>query len=219
MDETTTTDVPQNDSSEVTSQLETAAAESAEVSTQEPQTDPQGTDESVTTEADEDVEWLKNKGIDPGSESALKATAKLARDAEREFHKSRQEAKTPALQEQALQAIEPDEFDPTAARLQAVETRLAVTDFYSNNPEAKALDAEMASLVQSKPYLAQDLDSLYKLAKADKYEADIKAAESKGRDAAKAEIARAGAATQPQGMASAPTAQEEEDPFLTGWNA
>jgi hypothetical protein len=200
MDDTTTTDSQSAEASEETSQLEQAIDTTAEVAADETQTDT-GSD-SVPQETDEDLAWLKNKGLDPTDPEFAKKAAQLARNTEREFHKTRQDAKS-QLQEAATNSYTEDEYaDPTAQRLQVVETRLAVQDFYTANPDAKDMDADMAKIVQAKPYLAGDLEAVYAIAKAGKYEADLKAAETKGRNAAKAEIARTSGAALPTGNAS-----------------
>lgn len=196
MEDTTTTDSLSTDSSEDTSQLEQAVDNAAEVATDETQTDPTESD-SAPQETEDDA-WLRNKGVDP---SDSKAVAEAWRKAEQGFHQTRQEAKS-QLQTAAASSYEEDEYaDPMAQRLQVVETRLAVQDFYSSHPDAKDLDADMAKIVQAKPYLAQDLDAVYAIAKSGKYEADLKAAENKGRTAAKAEIGRASGAALPRGNA------------------
>ena len=195
MEDTTTTDSLPTEASEDTSQLEQAVDNAAEVATDETQTP---TESDSAPQETEDDTWLKNKGVDP---SDPKAVAEAWRKAEQEFHKTRQDAKS-QLQTAATNSYEEDEFaDPMAQRLQVVETRLAVQDFYSSHPDAKDLDADMAKIVQAKPYLAQDLDAVYAIAKSGKYEADLKAAENKGRTAAKAEIGRASGAALPRGNA------------------
>lgn len=199
MEDTTTTVSQSPDASEDTSQLEQAIDTSAEVATDETQTAPTGSDSESSDETDEDLTWLSNKGVDA---SNPKAVAEAWRKAEQEFHKTRQEAKS-QLQEAASNSFEEDEYaDPTAQRLQALETRIAVQDFYANNPDAREMDADMAKIVASKPYLAGDLDAVYAIARAGKYEASLKEAENKGRSAAKADIARASGAAMPRGNAS-----------------
>ena len=202
MEDTTTTVAPLPEPSEDTSQLETAVETAAEVATDETQTDQS---DSTSHDDDEDITWLQNKGIDPSDPKALSATAKLLRDNEREFHKTRQEAKN-QLQEAATAAVPSDEYasdyEVLAQRQQVLETRVAVQDFYSDHPDARDMDADMAKIVQAKPYLAQDLDTVYALAKSTKYEAAISAAETKGRTDAKAAIARQSGAALPKGNAS-----------------
>lgn len=196
MEDTTTTDSLPAEASEDTSQLEQAVDNAAEVATDETQTP---TESDSAPQETEDDTWLKNKGVDP---SDPKAVAEAWRKAEQEFHKTRQDAKS-QLQTAATNSYEEDEFaDPMAQRLQVVETRLAVQDFYSAHPDAKDMDADMAKIVTAKPYLAADLEAVYAIARAGKYEADLKTAETKGRTAAKAEIARTSGAALPNGNAS-----------------
>lgn len=198
MEDTTTTESSSQDvSSEDTSQLEQAIDDTAEVATDE-QTDGS---EAASPDTDEDLAWLRNKGIDPEDPEFARKAAQLARTTEREFHKSRAEVKS-QLQDATSASYEDEYGDPTAQRLQVLETRVAVQDFYSSNPDAKDMDADMAKIVQEKPYLAQDLDAVYAIAKSSRYESELKAAETKGADRAKQEIARSSGAPLPKGNAS-----------------
>lgn len=196
------------------SQAETTT-ETAEASADETQPDPKGEGESVDApaETDEDgnlnLQWLaKAKGVDINDP---KAVADAWRKAEQEFHKTRQDAKN-QLHTAAQEATEGDD-------VAQLRTSVEVLQFYAFNPEARELDAEMSEIVKAKPYLAADLDTVFKLAKADRHDAALKAAESKGREAAKTEIARSSAAAMPKGNASGPTPKETVDPELAAFDA
>lgn len=219
MDEQTTTAPDTSESSEQPSQLG-EAVQAADEQTTETQPDPTSTPESTEHTEDDDVAWLRNKGVDPTDPAALKNAAKFARDAEREFHKSRQEAKN-QLRDEITTAYAPDEadteYDPVMARLQALESRdqqreasLRVIDFYDAHPDARDLDSDMADIVKAKPYLAQDLDALYTIAKASKSDAAITAAEERGRETERQAIGRASSAHLPAGNASSPSSTSQK---------
>jgi hypothetical protein len=192
MDEETTPVVADEQSS-------VPATPSAAESTGETQPTPQGADESVAvTETDDDVEWLKKKGVDPTDPEALKKAAKIARDNQREFHQSRQTQ----LKDQAVANAQDEYIDPVMIQLQQMQVRMNVSDFYASHPEAKELDGELAEVVKARPYLAQDLDAAYALVKAGKTDAEIKAAEARGRERAKAELAKSSTAGTPTSNAS-----------------
>lgn len=46
-------------------------------------------------------------------------------------------------------------------RLQRVEVKSAVRDFWDQNPDAKQYEKQMVEILQEKPHLAGDLESLY----------------------------------------------------------
>jgi hypothetical protein len=198
------------------------ATETAEASANETQPDPTGEGETSDGPDPELIEWAKKKGIpvdDPNglSPAALKAI-EVARNGEKDFHESRQQAKS-KLKEEAAATVNADDYtDPLQAEVQQMKTGLMVRDFYDANPEAKAFDAEMAEIVKARPYLAQDLEAAYALVKSGKSKAELEAAEKKGREAAKAEIARSSSAVMPKGNASGTTPKDETDPGLAAFN-
>lgn len=210
MDEQTITDTSQSyTSGESTgSQLEAAVDVAAEVQTADTQpTQAESVSESGTD--NELLEWAKAKNLDPSD--PIKAL-QVARETERQYHANQQQASE--LRKQLETNVQPSTDDSEAygytdpaimAKLDLLESRQAVNDFYSSNPDAKALDTEMATLVQSKPYLAQDLEALYTLAKAAKYDGDLKAAETRGRNEAKAQLAREGSASITSGNSTVAT--------------
>lgn len=200
MAETTTTEEAASKSSESQgSELEDAAAGAAEAKSPETHPDQSGAEaESASASAltDEDREWLKNKGVDPND---AKAVAAAWRTAEQEFHKQRQDTKS-QLREETEAAVRGDGGDD--ARLRALEVRVAVRDFYDDNPDAKDLDEQMAKIVKQRPHLASDLDAVYAMAKLGGSKTAEEAAENRGREAAKAEIGRSSAAKSLPGNAN-----------------
>lgn len=199
MEDTTTTDSQSPDvSSEETSQLEQAIDESAEVATDEQTNE----SESTSPDTDEDLAWLKNKGLDPEDPEFARKAAQLARNTEREFHKSRTESKKSQLQAAVSNSYEDDEYaDPNDQRIRTLETHFATQQFFDANPGAKEMDGELAKILTERPHLAGDLEAVYAIAKSSRYEAELKAAETKGATRAKQEIARSSGAALPKGNA------------------
>lgn len=220
MSETTTTADAEVQTAEQ-SQAEVTAEKTAEATDTQTQTDPKGPDESAEAIAGADkYDWLKNKGIDPADPEALDKVEQKWREAEQGFHQARQDAKG-QLREEASTAAEAAQDDPVLARMEVLETRVAVTDFFTAHPEAKELDGDMAEIVKAKPYLAGDLEAVYALAQVGKHEADVKAAETRGREQAKAEIAKASTAGAPHGNAKTQTDKTAEEARLerfSNWN-
>lgn len=209
MNEATTPDELDLDlGEETTSHPDNNPAEAAEAREEETQPDHTSADETAATATpDEDAElskkiaWAKNKGIptDDLTPAAIKAI-EVAMNGERDFHAG-QQAKS-QLKEEATTAVEASIADPVLAELQSMKVRLNVSEFFAQHPDAQGMDNEMAEIVRARPHLAGDLDAIYALAKAGKTEAALEEAEKKGRDAAKAEIARSSAAKTPTGNAT-----------------
>lgn len=184
-------------------EVETPVA--AEVAETQPETDP-----IESTPVDENVEWLKSKGVDPTSPDSISKVAKMYRDAEKHMHEATQSKNQ--LNDQAVATINPDDYEsPLWAEVQQLKTQQTVRDFYDAHPEAKEMDAELASVVQAKPYLAQDLEAAYAVVRASKTDAQIKEAEARGRERAKAELAKTSTAVTPTGNASG--AAQPDKPF------
>ncbi len=204
MDETTTT-VDVEDVQGEQSQPETPQ-ETAEGSTGDAQTDPQGTDESVVSETDQSgdlsLDWLaRSKGVDVNDP---KAVAEAWRKAEQEFHRGRQESK------QSLQdAVTPADTDAS----EQMRRELTEMRFYMDNPEAKGREAELIAVAEDYPELGGsfNLNALWEIAKSRSAKADLEAARKEGREAAKTEIARASSATAPKGNASVPPSASRTD--------
>lgn len=182
--------------------------QTAEASAEDTQPDPQ-VDESEAEKADTAAkhEWLRNKGIDPSDPEALDKVEQKWREAEKGFHTQRQEAKS-KLKDEAVIAVTGD--DDVRSALAQVQVQLAVNDFYSAHPDARELDGRMAEIVQAKPYLAGDLEAVYALANADSLKDRLAAAEARGREAAKLEIAKSSAAASPKGNASTGSSNTSE---------
>lgn len=171
MDEQTTTEPAAVDPGASVAQPEPVDAGTAAETPQEPQTETL----SETTEEpqDDNSEWLKSKGIDPNTPEGQAKLAKSYRELERSFHdKSKKAAELErsmvsgfddAVETEVAQG-EISGDDPRIA-IKRLEIKQNVRDFFDENPGAKAYEAEMVKIVQSKPHLSGDLDALYALAK------------------------------------------------------
>lgn len=148
------------------------------------------TDES---EKDELLEWAEKKGLKTDDPKAL---LKMVRESEKKMHEATKEAN--ALKNSVYSVSEDNGLDEVNSTL----NRLAVTEFYLNNPEARKYDEQMAEIVLSKPYLAGDLEVLYKLAKADSMATENVVERQAGRKEALAQVAKAESAMPPQAQAS-----------------
>lgn len=208
MDEVTTTEPQPISEGEPSSQPTAPTEQPAEAAAENTQPTQTGDVDPVdgNAEADDTAAWLKNKGIDPSDPDAIKKAAELARNTEREFHKSRQEASA-KLKDVAVDTVATG--NPADDTLYRLQIRDSVRDFKDSlrdeglsRAEIEQIDTKMAEVLVAKPYLAGDLDTAYALVKVEQSKDVIAAAEARGREAAKAEIARTSTATTLHGNAS-----------------
>jgi uncharacterized membrane protein YgaE (UPF0421/DUF939 family) len=198
VDTTTTTDVDSVQADE-SPELDTSTTQAVDVDNTS-DTDQTTVEAKESSEEAELLEWASKKGIKTDDPVAI---LKMARESEKMMHSATQEAK--ALKN-SVEAVSEDEG---LDRSDTLLNRLQVTEFYLNNPGAKDLDEQMAEIVTAKPYLANDLDTVYELAKSRASAVDNIAARQDGRKEALAQVAKAEKAAPPN--ASATTRQGKED--------
>lgn len=179
-----------------------SAEEEAQATEQPNPTETQATQSEETSEAtsteeetvdQETLDWAAKKGLSLDDPVKL---AKMVREGEKKMHQATSKASElrDAVQEHAT-TDEPNEvFD--------LVQRLKVTDFFLNNPEAKELDSEMAKIITEKPYLAQDLDAVYDLAKFKSANSKLDEERKAGRQEALQQVAQAENASAPQTSAT-----------------
>lgn len=132
---------------------------------QEPEAEASTTEPS---EEDELASWAANKGIKLESENDRKL-AQMARESEKAFH--RQSQKKSELQKTLETGIDQEAeaagfTDQERITLAKVNTKLTVREFFDEHPDARNYEAKMAEEVQKRPYLANDLEALYAVARA-----------------------------------------------------
>lgn len=177
-------------------ELGTQAVQSEELTSTQDTTD-QPLEEAETSSDEFDYEsWLGKKGIDPSTSEGKAAIAKSWREMEKKMHETSSEAKQ--LRETFNVIGEEQGLDDTSILV----NRLQVTDFYLNNPDARKYDEKMAEIVREKPYLANDLTTVYKLAKFESAEKEIIAQRQQIQKETLAQVAKAEVAAPPQASAS-----------------
>lgn len=193
-DTTTTTEQEPVQAQEIAQpdEPDTQAVQADEVSeTSEADTTPNTNDN--TDPEDELLQWAEKKGIKTDDPKAL---LKMVRESEQKMHEATTQAN--ALKTSVNTASEDAGLDDVSQVL----SRLTVTEFYLNNPEAKKLDNEMAEIVTAKPYLANDLDTVYEIARARKSAVNSVAERQAGKKEALAQVAKAESAQAPDASAS-----------------
>lgn len=217
MEEDTTTSAAVDTGAETAQPVEAASTEA--VDTTVASTEKQ-TEEAAASAPDEEAqlaEWAKNKGLELDSDNAKKA-AKIARDAEKEFHSKRQEASKSKL-EKATETISDNAATVTAQatgqdpellkRVQRVETREAVRDFWNQPNIDRTYEPTMIELLKTKPYLAGDLDALYATAVMNK--GGIAAVKSQGKREALTDLAHKQQAAVPTGNATTTASPKKKE--------
>jgi hypothetical protein len=188
-EDTTTTTEQETVQADESSQPESPETQAVQSEEQSEET----TDQTTSDEDAEILEWANKKGVKTDDPIAL---LKMVREGEKKMHSATNEAN--ALKNTINTTGEEQGYDDTSLLL----NRLKVTEFYLNNPEAKALDEDMAEIVNKKPYLADDLETVFELAKARKSTVAMAAAKETGRQEALAQVAQAEKAAPPNASAT-----------------
>lgn len=179
--------------------------------------------------SDENLEWLKGKGIDPTDKAAMAKVAKMYRDAEKAMHQSTQEASelkkalaTPTEAEKVEQEQQKD--DPVAAlaaEVQGLKLAQNVNTFFSTTPDAKQYEAQMTTIVTGNPTIGAlvktgylTVADLYNMARGADPKRDDKLKEDGKREALqKVADKQQGKAVQGQATSSSFGDEQKKDPF------
>jgi len=204
-EDTTTTTEEETVQAQETEQLEISETQAVQVEETEGDTqEEEATDTPDQTSDDETLEWATKKGLKLDDPIAL---AKMVRESEQRMHEATKAAN--ALKTTIDTTGAEAGFDDTSLLL----NRLKVNEFYLDNPEAKSLDDEMAKIVTEKPFLADDLSTVFELAKARSVATDTVNARKSGQQEALAQVAKAQKAAPPKASATtrqSPAAVTEE---------
>lgn len=225
MDEdTTTVQAPAETGAEEALPVEAEQTEAAAVETTEPSESQEGaeTEESGQPEVDDKLKkYAASQGLELDSPSAIKAAQiamKAQSEATRNYHKASELEKTVTTisDADAEQVAEATGKDPELVkRLQRVEVRESVRDFWNTPNEAgdlpdKSFEPAMVKILETKPYLAGDIESLY--ASAVFKSGGIAAVKSQGKREALESLAHKQQAAVPMGNATT-KATPKEKPF------
>lgn len=226
MDEKTTTEAPVETGAETALPVQTEnapAAEATETNTAEQEQHQEGEQSSSLPTEDEKLQkFAQSHGLELDSPNAIKA-AKMAMDNQAEFQRNRQKATelektlSTTSDQIAEEVAESTGQDPELLkRLQRVEVKEAVRDFWNTPDEHgsvpdKAYEPAMIKLLQDKPHLAGDLDSLY--ATAVMKSGALTNAKSQGKREALESLAHKQQAAVPTGNATNSGTTSKDKPF------
>lgn len=183
--------------------------------------EPDDTDNSETTEESEQIdeddlkEWAEKKNLP--LDDPMKV-AKMYRDAEKLMHEQRQPSELKKqIGEQAAERT--DEYASDAEVEQnRMLAELNVLSFYLENPDARAFEPKMVEVLEEKPHLGGDLDTLYTLAKARTSDEEKLEARKQGEQAALKKVAQSQRQGAPRTDATKPEKEPEEDLFIKGFD-
>lgn len=197
----------------------TTAATEPSVAPTEPEPAQPSVEPSKDAPSDDDElsSWAEKKGLTLDSDNAKKA-AKMAREAERAMHQKAQRASeleksiSTKSDEYAEEVAQVTGQDPELVkRLQRIEVRESVRDFWDANPDARQYESQMIELLQTKPHLAGDLESLY--ASALVKSGNLDAVKSQGKREALESLAHKQQAAVPTGNATNSGITPKTKPF------
>lgn len=177
-----------------------------------------GEEQSNTGEenqGDDDLEsWAKEKNLPLDDPLKL---AKMYRDAEKKMHKDGEQVAELRKQVEKQAGEDADEGESQEeTQTRTLLNKLAVTDFYLNNPEARRYDEKMAEILKSKPYLGNDLETLYVIAKATTSDEQLLEARKQGEKSARKAANQSERQGSPSVQARGNQSSEKEDPIMKG---
>lgn len=137
----------------------------------EPKAPAPAADDTAQATADELNNFAKSKGFNPDelTEGERKAL-EMARNAEKRMHQATQ-SNSRQLENAVTENVSLDSGDPKYDELAQEVVNLKISSnvnaFWAANPEAREFEEAMAKTVQDKPWLANDLNDLYRVVRAD----------------------------------------------------
>jgi hypothetical protein len=219
MEEQTTTEAPVETGVEQTQPVESEQATAATQTTEtETQTESPEATEGESSEEDALAKFAKAKGLELDSDNAKKA-AKMAMEAEKRMHSATGRAteleKTMSTMsdESAQQVAQATGQDPEVLkRLQRMEVKDSIRDFWETHPDAKQYEKEMAKIAVESG-LSGSADAILKAAYAMAVANNQGAVKSQGKREALESLAHKQQAAVPTGSATNAGTLPKEKPF------
>jgi hypothetical protein len=173
----------------------TEAVEQDEDTSQTSESDESESEESGNSEEDEIKDWAAKKNLP--LDDPLKI-AKMYREAEQALGKKGQK------EGQLKAAVTNANTESGTEDYQALRNEMTALTFKVEHPEAVELESEMVSILEEKPWLASDLDSVLDIAKGRAFSnpAELLAARKAGSKEALAQAAKASRGAAPKASAS-----------------
>lgn len=186
--------------SQANEQEQVEAVVSDEVTSQTSESEESESPEVDETEADdsEDTElkdWAAKKNLPLDDPLKL---AKMYRESEQKLGKKGQQ------QGQLKDAVTSANSESSVEDVQALRNEMQALTFYVNHPEAKQFEPAMVSILEEKPWLGSDLDSVLDIAKGRATTTNLVAERQAGKKEALAQAETASRAAPPRASATQP---------------
>ena len=207
--EETTTSTTQDDTQAAQPQPENQETQAVQETGQTESPNNPPAEQSQAPEQSDDtelIEWANKKGLSTDDPVKL---LKMVRESESKMHQATSEA---SKLRDSVQDVSQQEGQDEVYQL---INRLKVTEFYLNNPQARNFDDKMAQILEEKPYLAGDLDTLYDLARYKSADEKLVEARQAGKTEALNQINKAELAAAPTSVASTRQTPSDEIPDFT----
>lgn len=195
VDETTTAVDETQNTEAVTEDEDTSQASESDKSGSEDEAQAEPADNSEDTEL---KDWAAKKNLP--LDDPLKI-AKMYRESEKQLGKKGQK------EGQLKNAVSTANAASETEDMQALKNEVEALSFYVNHPEAKQFEGQMVDILEEKPWLASDLESVLDIAKGRSVtDADqLLAARKAGSKEALAQAEQAGRAAPPRASAKSTT--------------
>jgi hypothetical protein len=172
-------------------------------------------EKSSQPEDTELTKWAQAKGLELTTETEIKM-AKMARESEKAMHSAKSDKSV--LQEEAMKTN--DSADPIAEKLASLEAKVAISDFYNANPDARAYDEKMGEALAEDPALLEyvrstgNISAVYGIVKSQDSAKEAESFKKEGGREALTQLASKQQAAAVKGSAvnSAPSSSEKITP-------
>lgn len=195
---TTSTQVDDSTASENTEQAEEQQEQAVQGDETSETTSSESTDESQDDSEDDVEAWAEKKGIKVETPNEI-ALAKMVREGDKKVTEATQKAT------ELGKSVETASTELGLDDVAQLKNEVAVMRFYQQFPDARDLDTEMASTLETKPYLANDLEALYFYVKGQQSDKALVAARQSGSKEALTAAAQAERAAAPKASATVRT--------------
>lgn len=173
-------------------QVEAVVSDEVTSQTSEPEESGSEQDNSDETEL---KDWAAKKNLP--LDDPLKI-AKMYRESEKQLGKKGQK------EGQLKDAVTSANSESSVEDVQALRNEMQALTFYVNHPEAKEFEPAMVSILEEKPWLGSDLDSVLDIAKGRATSTNLVAAAQAGKKEALAQAETASRAAPPRASATQP---------------
>lgn len=159
-------------------------------------TNEESTSKEQSEEVDDTKAWAEKKGLPLDDPIKL---ARMIREGDKKVTEATQKVS------ELGKSVQTASSDIGLDDVEQLKNKVAVMEFYQTYPDAKALDGDMAKVLEEKPYFASDLEGLYFYTKGVQADKGLVAAHQAGSKEALEAAAQAERASAPKASATVRT--------------